>query len=112
MGGTGLGDRCARLAGEVTEETEDRPGKRWQRPADLRSRIVAYAECARGGEPPGGVSRRPSAVESILARWRRSDRRTPAAGLTPALDRHGHPVGERWLVSNSKASGHASDGRR
>ena len=112
MGGTGLGGRCARLVGEVMEEVEDRPGKWWQRPVEPRSRIVAYAMCQGGGEPPGGVSRRLGPVESILARWRRADRRTPAEGLrrpstaVDTLPAHG------GSFAIGKASGHASDGRR
>jgi len=77
-----LSDVCERLALEVGDEVEGRPGKRWRCPAGLRSRIVSYARvCRERGEPVRDICRRLGLVESTLGRWLRADRKELQAGF-------------------------------
>jgi hypothetical protein len=79
---TDLNDVCGQLAGEVSAELEDHPGKRWRCPSGLRSRIVSYARvCREQGEPVGDISGRLGLVESTLARWLRAERKEIEAGF-------------------------------
>jgi hypothetical protein len=57
-----------RLAQEMAKGLVDRPGKRWQRPLVLRSRIVPCARvCRARGKPVGWIFPRLGLVGSTLA---------------------------------------------
>ena len=101
-----LSGLCDRLAGEVADELRSGRSKKWRCPADLRSRIVSYAQvCRERGEPLGDIGRRLGLVESTLARWLRTDRKALAAGfrsvsIVPAVDEGGTaPAGALRLVT-------------
>jgi len=94
------------LAFEVAEQLRSGRSKKWRCPADLRSRIVTYANaCREQGRPVGDIAAGLGLVESTVGRWLRREAQEVRAGFRPVAivaseDRPApHPVGSLRLVT-------------
>jgi hypothetical protein len=72
----------AQLSKEIGAELASGRSKKWRCRADLRSRIVTYAQlCRDRGEPYGDIAARLGLVESTVARWLRREQAIAKAGF-------------------------------
>jgi hypothetical protein len=66
---------CEELRQELAEGRGSGRSKKWRCPAELRTRIISFAEVCRDGvEPYLGIAVRLGLVESTLTRWMRTER--------------------------------------